>query len=229
MKFLLPRFLLLFALGACLTHAEEKAGTPRPKPERFAKEIEAFTQETPEKGGIVFTGSSSIRRWKTLKEDFPGLPVLNRGFGGSVANDLIIYFDTVVQRHEPKILVTYTGGNDINAKLTVQECFDDYTKFLDLVHEKLPKTRVIVNAVKIAQKRIDQMDKVHALNKKLEEWAKGRDWVRYLSSGDYLADEKGQPIREYYVEDLLHLSPAGYAKWTAILRPVLEEEWAKVK
>lgn len=228
-RMMLLSALLAAALNPVYAETPQAAGTPRPKPERFAKDITAFAKETPEKGGIVFTGSSSIRRWKTLKEDFPGLPVLNRGFGGSVANDLIVYADTVVLRHEPKILVVYTGSNDINAKLSVDEALADYTKFLDLVHEKLPATKVIINSVKIAQKRVDQIPQVHALNAKLEAWAKGKDWVRYLATSDYLADEKGQPIRKYYVEDLLHLSPEGYAKWTSILDPVLREQWAKVK
>jgi lysophospholipase L1-like esterase len=205
------------------------AQTPRPAPDRFAKEIAIFAEQDAEKGGIVFTGSSSIRRWTTLKEDFPGLPVLNRGFGGSVANDLIVYADTAVFRHEPKLLVTYTGSNDLNAKLTVQEAFEDYTKFLSLVHERLPKTRVILTSVKISIKRLSQIPQVHELNAKLSAWAAGKDWVRYLDCHSYLADAQGQPIREYYVDDLLHLSPAGYAKWTQTLTPVLKEEWEKVK
>lgn len=217
--------LIAFTFSLQLSEAQ----TPRPNPERFAKDIATFAKQEPEKGGILFTGSSSIRRWTTLKQDFPGLPVLNRGFGGSVANDLIVFAETVVFRHEPKVLVTYTGGNDLNAKLTVQEAFEDYTKFLNLVHERLPKSRVVLTSVKIAIKRLNQMPQVHELNQKLAEWAKGRDWVRYVDSTSYLADAQGQPIREFYVEDLLHLSPAGYARWTEILRPILKEEWEKVK
>lgn len=224
------KFSLLFVtlLFAHTTFAQAPA-TPRPKPERFAKNIAAFAAETPEKGGIVFTGSSSIFLWKTLKQDFPDLPVLNRGFGGSVANDLIVYADTVVFRHEPKMLVTYTGSNDINAKLSVQEAFDDYTKFLNLVHEKLPKTKVILTSVKISIKRLAQIPQVLELNRLLEAWSKDKPWVRYLDCTSYLADATGQPIRELYRDDLLHLSPLGYAKWQAILNPVLHEEWAKVK
>jgi lysophospholipase L1-like esterase len=227
MKFAKAILLPLIILSAACSNAEP--ATPRPQPERFAHEIAVFAKQEPQKGGIVFTGSSSIRRWATLKEDFPGLPVLNRGFGGSVANDLIVYADTVALRHEPKVLVTYTGSNDLNAKLTVQEAFEDYTKFLDLVHERSPKTRVVVTSVKIAIKRITQIPLVHELNQKLAEWTKGKDWVRYVDTTSYLADAKGQPIREYYIDDLLHLSPAGYVKWTEILTPVLKEEWAKVQ
>lgn len=218
-------FLSLFLTASCLVAQES---TPRPNPQRFAKEIAAFAAKPADKGGIVFTGSSSIRLWKTLKEDFPGLPVLNRGFGGSVANDLIVHFDTVVARHEPKLLVTYTGSNDINAKLTPQEALADYTRFLDMVHEKLPKTRVIVTSVKIGEKRIAQIPQVKELNSLLLAWVQGKDWVRYVDCTSYLADEKGHPIRKYYVKDLLHLSPAGYAKWTQTLDPILREEWAKV-
>lgn len=209
--------------------APTQAATPRPNPLRLAKEIAAFAAKEPQKGGIVFTGSSSIRRWTTLNRDFPGLPVLNRGFGGSVANDLVVYADTVVFRHRPKVLVVYTGSNDINAKLTPKEALADYTKFLTLVNEKLPKTRVIVTSVKIGEKRISQIPQVYELNRLLQAWIKGKKWVRYVDCTSHLADAMGQPIREYYVDDLLHLSPAGYAKWTAILNPILHEEWEKVK
>lgn len=224
MKFALL-FFSLAAFGLSLAAAES---TPRPKPERFAKDIAKFAAEEAVKGGVVFTGSSSIRLWTELKKDFPDLPVLNRGFGGSVANDLIVYADTVVFRHEPKILVTYTGSNDLNAKLTVQEALADYTKFLNLVHEKLPNTKVILTSVKIGEKRLKQIPQVKELNRLLQAWSKERDWVRFVDCTSYLADAKGHPIREYYRDDLLHLSAKGYAEWRKILDPILHEEWAKV-
>ena len=225
---LLPALVCLVALPLAGQEAKP-AGTPRPNPERFAKEIAAFAAQPAEKGGIVFTGSSSIKRWTTLKEDFPGLPVLNRGFGGSVANDLIVHAETVVLRHEPKVLVTYTGSNDLNAKLTPAEAFTDYTAFLNLVHEKLPKTRVILTAVKISPKRATQIPQVRELNRLLESWAKQHDWVRYVDSTSYLADSEGTPIPRYFVSDRLHLSPEGYAQWQSLLTPILREHWARAQ
>jgi len=222
MKFFQHLFLLFICSGLL---AQEP--TPRPDPARFAKDIAALAKLEAVKGGIVFTGSSSIRLWKTLKEDFSGLPVVNCGFGGSVANDLIVHFDTVVARHEPKLIVTYTGSNDINAKLTVKEAMADYTQFLNLVHERLPNTRVIITSVKIGEKRIAQMPQVHEVNRQLKAWAQDTDWARYVDCTSYLADEKGHPIRKYYAKDLLHLSPEGYEEWKKILAPILREEWAK--
>lgn len=212
-----------------LNLAQAQTGIARPKPERFAKDIAKLAKQPASQGGIVFTGSSSIRLWTDLAKDFPDLPVVNQGFGGSVANDLIVYADTVVLRHQPKLLVTYTGSNDLNAKLTVTEALADYTRFLNLIHEKLPKTRVILTSVKIGEKRLSQIPQVLELNRQLEAWAKTQDWVRYVDCTSYLADAKGHPIRQYYRDDLLHLSPEGYAAWTKILSPILHEEWAKVQ
>ena len=201
--------------------------TPRPDPALFAGEIVALGKQEPVKGGIVFTGSSSIRLWPHLDEDFPGLPVVNQGFGGSVANDLIVYFDTVVARHEPKVIVTYTGTNDLDKKLTVDEAFEDYTKFLNMVHERFPDTRVIITSIKIAPVRAGQIPSVHALNDKLDSWCTDKNWVRFLDCTRYLADENGEPIDSMFRADQLHLSPVGYAHWLIILDPVLREEWKK--
>lgn len=230
-KALLPSLLLLLC-GAVLA---EQPATKRPDPVRFSKEMAAFDAEEssgnpPVRGGIVFTGSSSIRLWKSLAADFPGLPVVNRGFGGSVANDLIVYFDKVVLRYQPKILVLYTGSNDLNAKLSVDEAFADYTKFLTMVHEKLPETRVLVNSVKYSEKRIEQMDRVRQLNAKLEAWCRERGWARWVESAEHLLDASGKPrTAEVFKPDKLHLNEKGYQEWTAILRPILEEEFARLK
>ena len=210
----------------------DEAPTKRPDPKRFAKEIEKFTSEDaanpPAKGGIVFTGSSSMRLWSTLKTDFPDLPVLNRGFGGSVANDLSVYANEVVLRYEPKVLVTYTGSNDINAKLTVSEALSDYTKFLELVHSKLPATRVILNSVKVSTKRVEQVKSVKELNVALEAWVKDRPWVTWVDSTSHLVDKDGRIRDEIFRTDHLHLNADGYAEWKKILEPVLRKTWAQV-
>jgi lysophospholipase L1-like esterase len=226
----LARLLLVASLLTPRFLRADEAPHPRPDPKRFAKEIAKFDDQEksdpPPRGAIVFTGSSSVRLWKT-SEAFPDLPVINRGFGGSVANDLIVYAVNVVLRYQPKVLVTYTGGNDINAKLTVQEALADYTKFLSLVHEKLPRTRIIVNSVKIASSRITQIEKVEELNKVLEAWCRDKPWIRWVEATRYLYGSDGKPDDSLYRADRLHLNDAGYAKWNAIIGPVLREEWKK--
>ncbi len=209
-----------------------KVEVGRHDPGKFKKEIDAFAaadqKKEPVKGGIVFTGSSSIRLWKSLPQDFPDLPVLNRGFGGSIANDLVVYSDQICLKYEPKLVVVYTGSNDIHKKLTVEEALSDYTKFVNTVHEKLPKTRFIINSVKFSTSRIQQMDTVKVLNTKLQAWCAERDWTRYVDGTSYLLDSTGKPDDSLFRTDKLHLNEKGYAQWKTILEPVVREEWAKV-
>jgi lysophospholipase L1-like esterase len=220
------RGLLILSFAACGACALEP--TPRPDPARFAGEIAAFEKQQPGNGGIVFTGSSSIRMWRRLKQDFPGLPVVNRGFGGCVTHDMIHYFDVIVGREKPKVLVTYSG-NDIAKKISVNDAFADYTEFLTMSHDRLPKIRVILTSVKIAPRRASEIPKVHQLNELLEKWCVDKGWVRYLDCTSYLADDTGKPIPSYFRADGLHLAPSGYEKWRVILDPVLREEWAKMQ
>ncbi len=209
------------------------AETKRPDPARFAKEIAKFDSDDaaspPGKGGIVFTGSSSVRKWD-LKQAFPDLPVLNRGFGGSVSNDLVAYAEQAVLRYEPKILVVYTGGNDIHAKLTPEEVLSDYTKFLSLAHEKLPKTRILVHAVRTGPVRITELETAEKFNALLKAWCADKPCIRWFEVPKTLVKEGNAPLDEkLYLADRLHLNEEGYKLWNADFSPALHEEWVKVK
>lgn len=224
-------FLCIFVVGSGLLRADETAHA-RPNPARFAKDIAKFDLEEqsaspPSREGIVFTGSSSVRFWK-VTEAFPDLPVLNRGFGGSVANDLVVYAENVALRYRPKVLVVYTGSNDLHAKLTPEEAFADYTKFLNLMHEKLPKTLILLCSVKVSPSRVTEMPAVKQLNALLEPWSRDKPWITWVESTAYLVGSDGQPVDNLFrSSDHLHLNDDGYAKWNAIVSPVLHRVWAK--
>jgi len=222
--------ILLLATLCSVACATSKKPGKRADPKRFAGEIAKFKKQDaatpPGTGQIVFTGSSSVRLWD-VKKAFPDLPVLNRGFGGSIANDLVAYDDEVALKYQPKILMVYTGSNDLHQKLTPEQVLADYTKFLNRVHRWSPQTVVIVNSIKVSRSRLGEMPAVASTNELLKEWCAKRDWTIWLESGEYLKDAKGQPIDKFFRKDQLHLSDEGYVRWNAIAGPVLREEWAK--
>src|SRR6266550_2177708 len=88
-----------------------------PALDRYESEITAFEAADratpPAPGGIVFVGSSSFRRWTSLAADFPGLPVLNRGFGGSTLREVNHYARRIVLPYRPRLIVLYAGDNEI--------------------------------------------------------------------------------------------------------------------
>jgi len=198
----------------------------RADPQRFAGEVAALGAKRAKPGGIVFTGSSSICRWTSLRADFRGLPVRNHGLGGSGANDLLAFFEPLIGRHQPRLVVLYTGSNDLAAGLSVDEAFADYRAVLERIYARLPDARVIVNSVKITPSRAAQVPQVNELNRRLRKWTSNKHWARYVDATGYLADANGQPRPEYFMADRLHLNAHGYAAWRAVLEPVVREEWA---
>ncbi|MEX1047987.1 MAG: GDSL-type esterase/lipase family protein [Akkermansiaceae bacterium] len=221
------RSLCLLFLATTFVTAQEP--TPRPDPGRFSEEIAAFHGKQPlARGGIVFTGSSSIRLWPNLQLDFLGLPVVNRGFGGSVTNDLIAYFDAVVARHRPKLLVAYTGENDLAmVGLSVREVLEDYQSFCRLVRERLPTTRVIIVSIKPSPSRANKIPQIRELNDILAKWAVDEDWLRFVDCSSGLVGEDQVPELRYFEDDLIHLNASGYTVWKSALEPAVREEWAE--
>jgi hypothetical protein len=111
--------LALLAPAAVPTRAADPAPAAAETDAPFAVEIRAFeaadAKQPPAPGGVLFVGSSSIRLWKTLADDFPGLPVTNRGFGGSQVADSTRYAGRIVLPYKPRTIVMYAGDNDLAA------------------------------------------------------------------------------------------------------------------
>ena len=102
----------LFALFSLILILEDN-----PDPLRFKDEINTYIESDksnpPPESCYLFIGSSSMRMWKSLQEDFPGYPVINRGFGGSHFSDAIYYFNDLILAYNPKKIIIYEGDNDI--------------------------------------------------------------------------------------------------------------------
>jgi len=217
MKRLVFSFLLSIAAFA---HA-----APDPDPARFAKEIEAFdasdAKSPPEKGGIVFTGSSSIRLLNIPKV-FPGIDALNRGFGGSHISDVNHYLDRCVLRYDPDLVVFYCGGNDLWDKKTPEQVEEDFTEFRTRIFKKLPEVKLIVLAVRPSPARISIRPIEADLNERFRKAAEADKRITYLAgSCDRYLDAGGKPIPSLFVADGLHMSDAGYEIWKEILTPLL--------
>jgi len=114
--------LLVLWLALQLAAAEQAGNSRWPKSERFEKAILAYEAadktSPPPQNAILFTGASNIVGWKTLVEDFPGLAVINRGFGGSHIADCVFYADRIVIPSKPRMIVFRAAGNDIQAGKT---------------------------------------------------------------------------------------------------------------
>jgi len=196
------------------------------KPLPFEKEILAFEASDctnpPPRDAILFIGSSSIRLWKTLAQDFPQHRVINRGFGGSQIADSVRYADRIVFPYKPKQIVMYAGGNDLNAKKTPEQVFADYQAFVKKVHAKLPRTRIAYISSAPNPARWAQVEQVKQLNRYIADHTKTDKRLTYIDTFTQMLGADGQPLPDIYVADRLHMNAKGYALWKGIVGPALK-------
>ena len=59
--------------------------------------------QAPAEDGVLFVGSSTIRFWTQLPQDFRDVPVvINRGFGGSTMADCQYFVKQLVLQYRPR-------------------------------------------------------------------------------------------------------------------------------
>jgi lysophospholipase L1-like esterase len=200
---------------------------PDAAPARFADEIAAFDaadlKSPPEKGGIVFTGSSSIRMLNIPKV-FPGLKALNRGFGGSEISDVNHYIDECVLRYEPKLVIFYCGDNDLWSHKTPDQVEKDFTEFRTRLFIHCPKAKLVVMGVRPTPSRVSIVDAQTDLNRRFERAAKeDRHHIAYVAgSCDRYLGSDGKPVPGLFLADGLHMNDAGYAIWKELLTPYIQ-------
>jgi lysophospholipase L1-like esterase len=188
------------------------------------RKFEAADKANPPKlGQIVFTGSSSIRRWDSLAADMDPLDVINRGFGGSQFTDLNQYAKRIVVAYHPRAVVVYEGDNDFAAgsPKTPQSVTNDAKQFVKIVHSDLPETWIYVLSIKPSKLRWEQWPTMKAANELLKNFAKSQENVQYIDVASAMFDAKGNLPADLFIEDGLHPTPKCYALWTSIIKPVL--------
>jgi lysophospholipase L1-like esterase len=219
--------LALLFLSACATNATlpDLATTTPGKSPAFDEAIAAFAADDaeamPPACATLFVGSSSIRFWRSLKEDFPDRDVINRGFGGSTIWEVNHYFDRVVAPYRPKEIVFYAGENDLNAGRTPAQAYADFVQFMRLKEKALGATPVWYIAAKPSKLRVDQFEQQSTLNASVDALAATRDDLAYIDIVGAMLKPDGTP-KDIYVEDNLHMTPEGYALWTPIVDAALD-------
>lgn len=192
--------------------------------EIFEEEIWAFEYQDsihpPDSNQILFTGSSSIKLWKTLERDMTPLPVLNRGFGGSITEQVVYYAPRIIKPYKPKLIVLYVGENDIaNDKVPAKRPFISFVKLKLYLDKHLPNTHLMYIAMKPSPRRWEWQKKFDTANDLIREYIEKQPNMSYIDVKGAMLDESGRVRGDIFVSDSLHMNKKGYRIWTNIIKP----------
>lgn len=223
--------LLALALGAALPAvALSPPATPQVPAQvsnvAWAQDMATFakvdaTNPVP-RGGIEFIGSSSIRMWDSLAADFPGQPVFNRGFGGSEVRDSTWYAGQIVVPYAPCKVFFYAGDNDLNSGRNATQVRDDVVAFVQRVHRDLPKTTVEYISIKPSPSRANLLPAIKEANAMIKAALTRLPHTGYSDIYTPMLGSDGQPRPALFREDMLHMTPEGYAIWRKVLGPKVQ-------
>jgi hypothetical protein len=229
MSAMIRRFTTIAALALCLTTlalAQTKPATKKPHnyarwEPNVAKLEQQDAENKPAKGGVVFVGSSTIVKWKTLASDFPQIKPINHGFGGNEICDSTYYADRIIFPLEPKMIFLRAGTNDIHGGKSAEQVFQDYKDFVAKVRTKLPETTIVFIGNCPAPSRWNDREATKKLNDLVEAYSKETPGLKFVDGYDMSLDASGNVREELFVKDRLHLNEEGYKLLAERVRPFI--------
>lgn len=216
------RLLIMFLAAAWPAVIQAQASPGNKWENDIEKFEESDRQNPPAKGGVLFLGSSSIRLWQSLAEDFPRIKPLNRGFGGSEIADSTFYADRIVIPYQPRMVVLYAGDNDLAAGNTPQQVFEDYKAFVSRVQGQLPTTRIAFISIKPSPARESLLPGMKEANRLIEDYAAHDKRLIYIDVFTPMLDRRGNPREELFGPDRLHMNREGYGLWKSVIGPYIQ-------
>lgn len=219
MKNVLKSLSLLFIVTCAYTVSAQQ--TP------FYNDIQAFKKadetQAPPKHTILFVGSSSFTKWKDVQDYFPGYPILNRGFGGSTLPDLIRYAGDVIYPYQPKQVVIYCGENDLASSdtVTATTVVGRFKTLFGMIRQHLGNVPVVFVSLKPSPSRARLFSKMKEVNDQIKSFLQKDKNAAFADVYSKMLDANGQPIKDIFLEDNLHMNAKGYAIWKPVIEPLL--------
>ena len=195
-----------------------------PDPERYRKDIELFKEfdsknATP-KNPALFVGSSTIMKWKTA-DAFPGFSVINRGFGGSVTEDVQYYYKDVIGKYHPSAVLFYCD-NDVTGGGDPDHAFDLAMAVYRQVRADFPKVPFVFLSMKHAPNsafaNLGEPKAIDRYNELAKAEAKKDSSFKYFDMDAPVLDANGKVQPNLFL-DGEHFNDKGYA----LINPAMQK------
>lgn len=202
---------------------------PGDSPWKFDSEVAGLLRRTPPRPApVVCVGSSSFTMWYTLDRDLGGCGAINHGFGGCEIADCIHFSPVLVTPYTPRVVILCAGDNDLGAGKAPAVVLADFAAFTGRIWAVLPRTHVLFVAIKPSLARWTFFARQTEVNESIRAQADTDPRLGFIDIRPVMLGPDQHPRPELFVEDGLHLSPAGYAAWASVIRPALQARLARV-
>src|SRR5262249_47305360 len=209
-------WLIFLVASLAELRAQTQTNASRWEPEILAFEASDRTNPPPQ-DGILFVGSSSFRLWKTMAQDFPGRPVINRGFGGSEIADSTAFASRIIFPYHPRMIVLYAGDNDLAAGKSSKQVISNYHAFVRTVRGHLPETRIAFLSIKPSPSRWGLKEQINEVNREIA--AMKDKGLLFVDVYSHMLGSDGKPRADLFMPDGLQPNAKAYQLWASLIAP----------
>jgi lysophospholipase L1-like esterase len=175
-----------------------------------------------DQAALVFLGDSITQGWgDDLGGSFSEVKTANRGISGDTTRGMLIRLSQDVLALKPTGVVLLMGTNDLEEGADPATIVGNVELIIAALQAHDPNMPVILCQVfpsSSTKKR--PAEKIQELNSLLAASVRGNAQITLVDTWTLFADAAGNAKVEEF-PDLLHPNKAGYAKWSAALRPIL--------
>lgn len=130
------------------------------------------------------------------------------------------YMSRIIHAHQPRLVVLFSD-NDLAGGRTPEQVLSDFTATRQTIARLRPGTPVVLYSIKPSPLRWPLAKLSRQTNALLQHACEQIPLTTFLDVWPVMIGADGLPIPQLYLEDKLHMSPAGYALWADLLRPHL--------
>lgn len=212
---------LFSCLSLCLGISFTNAQTVLTQQQKWEEKIQRYErldkQNPPPDNVILFVGSSTIENWKTLKDDFGGRAVLNRGVSGTKIIDLYTYRDRLITPYNAKQIFIYEGDNDIGLHWSTDRIVAQFAALFSEIRKTKPQAEIIYISIKPSPRRLKDKIQIEEVNARIKQFLEQQSGTAYADVYSKMLDVNGDLVPAYYREDGLHLTAEGYTIWKDVI------------
>jgi len=174
-----------------------------------------------EQGAVVLMGDSLVagaQKWDPLQKAFPDMVLANRGIGGDTSRGALFRFQEDVLDLQPKAILMLVGSNDLSAHGNPDDTISNLSEMIAMAKAQNPDVPIILCTIppRNHPKSPIQPGKQAELNEKIKGLA--QDKIVVVDIYPMFLKEDGTQDPQYFREDLLHLTPAAYDKFSEELK-----------
>ena len=199
-------------------------------PEAWNKEMDAYVAadarvQLPDHP-IVVTGGQRAKLWFGLEDVLAPQPVLMRGLGDAIIEDISYHYERLVGFYQPHAVVLLLSQSEffIRDSKSPEELLEAVQDLVALDEGHGVTHYFYIFAPIKSPARPQDHGTIEEASRLLVAWAEDMERVKILEANPLLADPGGNPRARYFRADGINLNEHGYLRLAVLLQERLERD-----